>query len=77
MNKAILVIDMPKNCQECVLNYQGDCYVSEYDGDDWVQFCPLKEAPTWLLSIKPEADEYVRGWNDCVNKIIGDEDETD
>lgn len=71
MSKAILVIDMPKNCQECVLNYQGDCYVSEYEGDDWVQSCPLKELP----QKKEKWGEADRGWNDCLKEILGDDDE--
>lgn len=79
MNKAILVMDMPKSCSECIMErftFDGECVFSTYDEDgNFILKCPLKESPTWLLSIKPEADEYVRGWNDCLDKIIGESDE--
>ena len=84
--KAVLMLDMPKGCDDCPLRYYSDgidlykCCITDRQAD-WLmgreEKCPLKESPTWLISVKPEADEYVRGWNDCVNKIIGDEDETD
>ena len=89
MNKAILVIDMPKECGDCPLMCWDDMEGTEIHPKKWIgcwlnkretngkkpKWCPLKEAPTWLLSIKPEADEYVQGWNDCLDEILGDEDE--
>ena len=81
MSKAILVIDMPKNCSSCPC-----CYIPEYGNDmcqamddkeiginekekpDW---CPLHEAPERDLSfVRNNAYHYQRGWNACVDKIL-------
>ncbi len=83
MNKAILVIDMPKGCGDCLLfggsyadmlckgmNNRGINY--PYPEDFRQDWCPLKPAP--------EKDEvhylhewsagYKKGWNDCVNYLV-------
>lgn len=92
MKKAVLVMDMPKNCRECRLKY--DCelryictnplkgkyridvtkHVQNETKSDW---CPLKEAPDVIPKEYPiEIDDYDwgyrRGWNDCIDEILGE-----
>ena len=83
MNKAILVIDMPESCDKCPLfhgfytdmtcgaNNHGIDY--PYPKDFRQDWCPLKPAPKrdevyrqleWGIG-------YKRGWNDCVNYVVG------
>lgn len=80
--KAILVLDkMPNECMECPLRYKDG------DTDDWFRFrchmstdqipkegrlrnCLLKPLPQ---KIEGYIDyEYGDGWNDCIDKIIGE-----
>lgn len=80
--KAILVIDVPKDCEHC------DC---SFDDTDYGLFCsPLKrnifvrnERPSWC-PLRPlpskkyehpyphENNEYAYGWNDCLKEITGE-----
>lgn len=60
MNKAILVIDMPKGCMQCpcmyISDYDGECHcsiiresVEEYGEGKYgskPKWCPLKEMPS-------------------------------
>lgn len=88
MAKAILVIDMPKNCGECDLFV---CY-RQYAGDKGDCFCgktkqdtPSKGRPEWCpLKPMPEKREqhsfpkgYDEGWdngfNACIDAICGKE----
>ena len=84
MNKAILVIDMPKNCWECPLseNWEAipsveECHciltnidVDKFNKPDW---CPLKQAPE-EQEVWNDDDEWVKGYNNCVREILGRED---
>ena len=110
MNKAILVIDMPNECDDCQLRYYDDinddfyhCCLT-YRVVDWQmgrqKDCPLKEMPNKIDIQRQDeidmlADDFLAdkicesigeerqgnstdiylGWNACLNKIIGDEDE--
>ena len=85
MSKAILVIDMPRYCNErpiCV-SYQTSafspreywCVASENIGvdpnkkPDW---CPLKLIPEKkLIWYDDERSDWERGYNDCLCDIIG------
>lgn len=85
MSKAILVIDMPSNCNECPCRYLTEgCYSDfcqvtcddlpeRYDTakPDW---CPLREVP----QKKEENDTFtdceyyrVQGYNACIDEILG------
>ena len=81
MAKAMLIMDMPSNCYECELNNYHFCDVT---GDNIERYrnteykptwCPLREVPQKKednLSIHiPYNEGYLRGWNDCVDEILG------
>ena len=77
MSKAILVMDMPASCDECMFHYntydENDDYVDKcevlnnetIDGYtrkyDW---CPLKEIPEKQTRDYPEYDRYIIGYDD-------------
>ena len=83
MSKAVLVLDMPEGCNDCVLNNCHFCNVTneniesyiydimEVDKPDW---CPLKELPhkryhsTYGVPIEMSEDKI---WNECIDKIVG------
>lgn len=78
--KAILVIDMPNNCEECnIIYFQGHGERSTCDSGDWSKrpsWCPLKDLPSKMI---PEmvmgnkfAEGCVQGWNDCLDAITGE-----
>ena len=86
MNKAILVIDMPKHCGECPIcevweaipsceeyycNVAKNDNVDQYKRPDW---CPLKPAPKKyeMYPLHEWSAGYKRGWNDCVNHLVGE-----
>lgn len=64
MSKAILIIDMPEHCYECLLEYHnkctafGDLRVESLDRPKW---CPLKECKEaipveWLKQLLNNAE---------------------
>lgn len=83
MSKAILVIDMPKNCRECplaknesiVLEEAYNClpkrkWVTDRECESRPNWCPLKEVPQ--KPDYPPIDEcsYVAGYNACIDEIL-------
>jgi hypothetical protein len=84
MDKAILAIDMPKDCYECPLAIETihnsrTCCITKctvmYDGK--FPWCPLKPVPEkrdengiWTMSGYID-DGYSNGWNDCLDEILG------
>ena len=60
MSKAILILDMPKTCEDCQLRNFNQCYglpldrtiIEEWDGEDVFKkrnhICPLKPLPQKL-----------------------------
>lgn len=88
--KAILVIDMPNDCDECQLNSNGYCVgLQEYALlNEWVEDapyyslkkkgdCPLKPMPNKRVPDGSETDQIYGcyvGWNTCL-KEIGDDGE--
>ena len=81
MSKAILVIDMPSCCYRCfAFDDSGDyptCMVTgECRGYTFrsrelrMDKCPLKEAPSHMWCFGEETD-YMDGYNDCLNEILG------
>lgn len=83
--KAILVIDMPTDCNECPCYYEEAyrCQVHMetdedlYDGKP--SWCPLKpmlnDYPPYTkireqnFYTEEESDAYEKGWNDCLEEI--------
>ena len=70
--KSILVIDTPKDCEDCPLNshteYDFDvCWITQGKGD-----CPLKPLPDPKDIGYPNDDYDVGfgdGWDACLNEI--------
>ena len=80
MSKAILVIDMPKHCSECPVCEVWEaipsceeyyCTIKKKEimdrcrKPDW---CPLKNPPKHMICFGE--DDYVDGYNDCLDKIL-------
>lgn len=80
MSKAILVMDMPENCEHCACKYPSykddalyDCAITgktvPINGGRYGKkpdWCPLRELPE-----KEHNDNgYDAGWNACLNKIL-------
>lgn len=87
MSKAVLVLDMPEGCNDCVLNNCHFCDVTnkniesymydimEVDKPDW---CPLKELPDEIHSkeyLDEYCDGYDDGWNSLRKEILGEDEE--
>lgn len=79
--KAILVIDMPKRCNECyLLDEPYDlCMptnedVSDYQSETKPSWCPLKELPQKITSWKGKSTNYQQGhrdgYNACIDEIL-------
>ena len=89
MSKAILVMDMPKNCFDCRFQEMGFCEAVHSVGDmipdddleskpDW---CPLREMPEKLplqgdvSDLQKMLEEMRRAsWNACIDAIGGGDD---
>ena len=81
MAKAMLIMDMPQKCEECML-----CYLTIEEKfclpikrpiitDVHRKFlCPLREVPQKKednLSIHiPYNEGYLKGWNDCIDEML-------
>lgn len=84
MSKAILVLDMPENCYECdFLDDDGDypmCRITtEVCGyrfktyENKMNKCPLKELPEYQFEwYDDEKSDWERGYNACLNEILGE-----
>lgn len=86
--KAVLVIDMPNNCEECKIIYLQGHGESVCDSDDWSKrpsWCPLRPLPE-KMSMNDEAEFYLgymngktkylgfnEGYNACLEDILGGE----
>lgn len=78
--KAVLVIDMPKSCEECPIRFSGEpnewCWYLKHGLDDIKskpEWCPLKPLPQ-KMKHEDEIDYeygYIDGWNDCLEEIGG------
>ena len=77
--KAVLVIDMPRNCWGC------PCNEVDSDGMSWCNalvkntihsnverqpWCPLRLLPhSKQMENRWFSDDYSKGWNDCLEEI--------
>ena len=91
MSKAILVIDMPKCCVECnIFNFSEylccGMKVTAKEINTIPFLCPLKEIPQKKTKLKGrgkdhceysllEQLEYMKGFNDCIDEILGEEND--
>ena len=71
--KAVLVIDMPKNCDECPLERWGidgwNCTpMNQVIEDDKPEWCPLRPLPH-KLQADWYTDGYKEGFNACLEEI--------
>lgn len=84
MSKAVLVINTSSTCKECELHcITFGCkklmkrYENYKDGKpDWCTLKPMPEKKeTNVLSTSPllkgTLSEYSKGWNDCIDAIMG------
>lgn len=87
--KAVLVIDMPKNCSECKLMYLqgiGEAICNPVDWEERPSWCPLKSMPKEMPMPKRKHEfgdvnyaysmGIARGWNKFRKKILGESDES-
>ena len=75
--KAILVIDMPKSCDECPLVVNDECMKERKNNKP--KACPLRPMPQkrenneeWLNEY--HRDDYADGYNRCIDEIMGEEE---
>lgn len=69
--KAILVIDMPKACDECEVRCGG--YTAKEYAEKGIKrpsWCPLKLLRKKTPYGSDLFNDYVRGYNDCIDDII-------
>lgn len=79
--KALLVLHMPKSCEDCILcDYSWWCVADkeERKGNDKQrpEWCPLKPIPQKKrendIIYEPfKTDDYNIGYNDCIDEILG------
>lgn len=58
---SILLISTPKSCSECLIN--SVCFGN----------CKLKDLPAYEDSQNGANSEIAKGWNRCIDEIIGRE----
>lgn len=87
MSKAILVMDMPKDCCICVFNnHTGRCkvtgkYCNAYHHEGGLtgrpNWCPLKPMPNKKSTeYNPCRNPYIaEGYNSCIDEILGGSEE--
>ena len=77
MSKAVLVMNMPENCQECPMKHDDYCEADAekrnayfHEIPDWCPLVPLPEKKPEYLSVNSEKG-YCDGWNACIDAITG------
>lgn len=78
--KAVLVVDLPKNCAECKLMYLqgiGEGICNAVDWEERPSWCPLRPMPKKDDGKLTEycgdwGCGYADGWNTCLDKIMGE-----
>ena len=80
IREAAYVMFMPKRCADCIFrcsppNVEPFCYgkFKKVTDDEYYKqkpdWCPLHEMP----ERKSGANDYEKGWNDCLNKILNND----
>lgn len=84
MSKTILIIDAPKNCEECAccVNILGKKYCAargtHLSGSGKDCACPLVAVPERMDRAKARGAYdvgYIEGYNNCLSKITGGSNE--
>lgn len=77
MSKSLMIIDTPKNCEECNLcvavlgkHYCAAKGINISKGERDCS-CPLTAVPPKLSMENPKSVAYIEGWNDCRRRILG------
>lgn len=84
MSKAILVMDMPKNCYECNLRFtnlscedicsKDNKYIEVNIFERKPKWCPLREVPQKRRTIGKESENdqlcFNGGYNACIDEIL-------
>ena len=79
MSKAILVMDMPESCLDCLCRgFAGICNLKnkdvKYNGKR-PKWCPLKEVPQKKYFTEAEklvyGKSFILGYNACIDEILG------
>lgn len=72
MGKAILILDMPKNCFHCKLQDWANCRIVKgcHTGDTRPDWCPLKEMPQKPDYPPIDESSFVAGYNACIDEIL-------
>ena len=85
MSKAVLVLDMPRNCKVCSFKkynqYEGwDCLVKDSENigieleNKRPNWCPLRELPKKTdihIAKTMTTMNWIEGWNACIDVITG------
>ena len=86
--KAILVIEIPKDCWDChLVDEWGNCEaikitsnkygvsIKQYSNGERPSWCPLKPLPDCPEVPDTIANDvaYIIGWNDCIVEILKNE----
>lgn len=79
MSKAIVVIDMPEKCSECVFSnpdgdwcpFRGVVSYTEY-GSKKPDNCPIRKIPDQMQMSHTQDynDGQNEGWNACIDNIL-------
>jgi len=76
MSKAILVIDMPDSCKNCMCyvlgakaNFCERTRFAIFDNTTKPDWCPLKSVPD---KVDVFMDEWAYGYNACLKEILGE-----
>ena len=74
MSKAVLVMDIPKDCYECKLQDWLTCRIAKkcntsHSRPDW---CPLRELPK-KKSVYTNG-HYSDGYNACIDELLEDKE---
>ncbi len=85
MSKGMIVVDMPEKCCNCRMGFENEyydqfeCYfkpgeeIKPDDGKpDW---CPVRPLPERAYHENYcDNGRYDKGWNDCLNKILKEDE---
>lgn len=78
IEKAALIMDMPKKCHECPFAYitlsERNCLAMDVTIDvdikkEKPKWCPLKKLPDYY---EDDSYSYTKGWNDCLDEIVSE-----
>ena len=77
MSKAILIIDMPKCCDECSImceQYYSAVKNKNFNNNMKPDNCPLREVPKKKSCSQLTQNDmdiyYEQGYNDCIDDIL-------